>query len=136
MPVFGLEHVNIRTADLQGTLAFFRDVLSMDVRPPPGRTSVEDGAWVYDANGMAVVHVASSAIAYPSDAKLPFEPGRGSGSLHHVALKCSNFDETLARLRKLGVECFENHLPAYKLRQIFVSDPNGILFELNFADPT
>lgn len=133
MPVLGLEHVNIRTADLQRTLAFFRDVLAMDVRPPPGRTSTENGAWIY-ADGAAIIHVAGSTVAYPTDEQLPFEPGRGSGSLHHVALKCADFSGTLARVRAAGMECVENHLPAYKLHQIFVPDPNGILFELNFTD--
>jgi catechol 2,3-dioxygenase-like lactoylglutathione lyase family enzyme len=133
MPVHGLQHVNIRTPDLEGTLAFFRDVLLMRPAPSPNRTSMEDGAWIFDANDQAVVHVARIGIPYPSDEVMPFRESRGSGALHHVALQCSDFDGTLARIKALGLEFYENQIPQMKLRQLFVSDPNGIVFELNFA---
>ena len=133
MPVLGLEHVNIRTSDPARTIAFFRDVLAMRVGPSPGNPSIENGAWIFDANDAAVVHIANAKMVYPSDGKLPFKPSQGSGALHHVALKCSGFDATLERVKALGVEFYVNDMPQRKLRQIFVSEPNDILFELNFS---
>jgi catechol 2,3-dioxygenase-like lactoylglutathione lyase family enzyme len=132
MPVLGLQHVNIRTQDLQQTIAFFRDVLSMKVGTSPLSTSTENGAWVFDENDVAIVHLAKASMVYPSDAKLPFEPTQGSGALHHVALECSGYDEILERLKSRGLEFFAHDIPQVQLRQVFVSDPNGILFELNF----
>ena len=136
MPVLGIEHVNIRTSDLARTIAFFRDVLLMKVKPSPISISIEDGAWIFDDNDVAVVHLANSKMVYPSDSKMPFKPGRGSGALHHVALKCTGFEETLGRIKAFGVEFYENHMPQRNFRQIFVSEPNDILLELNFSgDP-
>lgn len=133
MAVLGIDHINIRTPDPARTIAFFRDCLSMKVGPAPGGTSTENGAWVFDANGVAIVHIANASIAYPSDDKLPFKESRGSGALHHVALSCSGFDETLRRVHAFGSQFYENHMPERKLRQIFVAEANGILFELNFS---
>lgn len=133
MPVLGLEHINIRTSDLTRTVGFFREVLSMHVGPSPGSASIEKGAWVFDANGVAIVHLASAEVTYPSDGQLPFTNSPGSGALHHVALKCSGFDETLERIKALGIRFYVNDMPGRKLRQIFVNEPNEILLELNFT---
>ena len=133
MPVLGLEHINIRTADLARTLAFFGEVLGMKVGPSPGSGSTENGAWIFDTTGKAVIHVASSKVIYPSDSHFPFERSAGSGTLHHVALKCSGFEETLARVQALGMKFYLNDMPQRKLRQIFVHDANESLFELNCA---
>jgi catechol 2,3-dioxygenase-like lactoylglutathione lyase family enzyme len=130
MPVLGLQHVNIRTADLPRTIAFFRDVLSMRVGPSPRSSSMENGAWVFDDNDVAIVHVAKASVNYPSDAKMPFTPSHGSGAIHHVALQCSGLDQTRERIKALGLEFFEHHLPQFS--QILVREPDGILFELNF----
>lgn len=132
MPILGLDHLNIRTPDLERTIAFFRDVLSMRVGPSPGSISTENGAWIFDANGAAVIHLARVGVAYPSDDRMPFKEARGSGAVHHVALRCSDYDATLARIEARGLDHWENHIPQIQLRQIFVSEANGILLELNF----
>jgi catechol 2,3-dioxygenase-like lactoylglutathione lyase family enzyme len=134
MPVLGLEHVNIRTPEPARTIAFFRDVLQMKVGPSPRSSSMENGAWVFNADDVAIVHIARVGFAYPSDEKMPFKESRGSGAVHHVALKCTSFADTMERLSAAGVEFYENNMSQLKLRQIFVSDPNGILFELNFSN--
>ena len=132
MTVLGLEHVNIRTSNLPATIAFFRDVLLMHVGPSPRSQSIEHGAWVFDATGAAVVHLADREIIYPSDTTFPFHPAPGSGSLHHIALKCADFASTLARVKAQGLSFYENHIDHIGLKQIFVRQPDGILFELNF----
>jgi catechol 2,3-dioxygenase-like lactoylglutathione lyase family enzyme len=136
MPVLKLEHVNIRTPDPERTIAFFRDVLLMTAKPSPRSTSTDNGAWIYDDTGLAVVHIARIGMAYPSDTKMPFKQAHGSGALHHVALQCSAFEATLERITSAGLDYYENNLPQMQLRQLFVSDPNGILFELNFPGGT
>jgi hypothetical protein len=49
-----------------------------------------------------------------------------------VALRCSNYEGLLARLKSRGLEYELNEVPAVALRQIFVLDPNSVLLELNF----
>ena len=130
MTVLALEHVNIRTPDPERTISFFRDVLLMKVAPPPGQSK---GAWVY-AGDAPVVHIGAAESAYPTDERMPFSPSRGSGAVHHVALNCSDFDGVKGRLQALDLEFFERTSTLSPVRQIFVSEPNGVLFELNFRD--
>ncbi len=49
-----LDHVNIRTADLAGMIAWYGRVLDMHPGPRPGFTF--PGAWLY-ADGHAIVHL-------------------------------------------------------------------------------
>src|SRR5262249_27238392 len=99
MPVVALDHVNIRTKDMAGTVAFFRDVLGMRVAPPPGMESTDNGAWVYDESDAAVIHIGSDAIRYTTDAERPFTGAQGTGAIHHVALRCENVEAVRTRLR-------------------------------------
>jgi catechol 2,3-dioxygenase-like lactoylglutathione lyase family enzyme len=62
-----------------------------------------------------------------------FDAPATSGRIHHVALRCTGFDETEARLRAKGIDYRANNRQFGDLRQIFVIDPNGIQLELNFA---
>jgi catechol 2,3-dioxygenase-like lactoylglutathione lyase family enzyme len=134
MTVLALDHVNLRTAEPARTLSFFRDVLLMQVGGPNGMAAGERGGWVYAGDGAPVVHVGALESPYSTDARIPFEPARGGGAVHHVALSCADFEGVKARLRRLDVEFVENALPSRGLRQIFVAEPNGVLFELNFRD--
>lgn len=129
MTVLALEHVNIRTPDPERTIRFFEEVLLMKVAPPPGQSK---GAWAYADNGLAVVHIGTAESAYPTDGRMPYAPGQGSGAVHHVALNCRDFEGVKARLAALGLEFFDRQSDISPVRQIFVSEPNGVLFELNF----
>jgi catechol 2,3-dioxygenase-like lactoylglutathione lyase family enzyme len=132
MPVEALDHVNIRTGDVARTIGFFRDALRMEVVPPPGRTATDEAAWVLDDKGSAVVHIGSLASAYPTDSGEIHPPPAGSGAVHHVALNCSGYDEMKRRLAELGFEMVANEMTEIGLRQLFITETNGILFELNF----
>lgn len=131
MTVMALEHVNIRSSDPERTIGFFRDVLLMKVAPPPGQ---QRGAWAYAENGLPVVHIGGVEAAYPTDASLPFSPATGGGAVHHVALNCQDFEGVKARLAAFDLDYIERESIISGVRQIFVSEPNGILFELNFRD--
>jgi catechol 2,3-dioxygenase-like lactoylglutathione lyase family enzyme len=133
MAVLGLDHVNVRSKDPGATAAFFTEVLGMRVGPPMGRTEMAGpGGWVYDSEDRAVVHIGGADSPYPQDAERPFTPAQGSGAVHHVALSCSDFDGTKARLRAKEVSFSESDLSQFGLKQLFVTEPNGILLELNF----
>lgn len=132
MPVIGLDHVNVRTADVTLTLAFFRDVLGMAIVPPPGLTGTERSGWVLDQDGRAAVHVGSLDLAYPGDDGASVRSAQGSGAIDHFAFNCSAYVETRDRLKGLGLAFTENHVREIGLRQLFVREANGILIELNF----
>lgn len=132
MRVDAIDHVNIRTPDVIGTGRFFADILAMAVMPSPGDADPAKAAWICDAEGRAVVHLAAYDILYPWEAAAPVPSPQGSGRLHHVALRCTDYGAMAERLAGKGLHFRTNDVPQVGLRQLFVEEPNGILLELNF----
>ncbi len=131
MNVARIDHVNIRTPDIEATAAFFRDVLAMEVTPGPGMTT-DKSCWMRDKAGNPAIHIGKQDISYPTDHWLPANEAPGKGPLHHVALNCEGFDEVKARLEAMELKHSESRIKEIGLSQLFVFEPNGILFELNF----
>jgi catechol 2,3-dioxygenase-like lactoylglutathione lyase family enzyme len=121
-----LDHVNVQTHRLAETVAFYRDVIGLEVRDPPGL----DPAliqWMYDEAGRGIVHISTAGSLGKGG-----QPVAGGGSVHHVALLCSGHEAMVATLQRHGLQFRLNHVLAIDLKQIFVEDPNGVLLELNF----
>lgn len=132
MPIARIDHVNIRTPDLAGTVAFFRDVLEMEATPAPG-TTLDQACWMRDAGGLPAIHIGKTDLTYPTDHwRKPAQFAPGSAAVHHVALNCEGYDEVAGRLASHGCETSTSDIPEIGLRQIFVEEANGILLELNF----
>ena len=129
MHVDALDHVNIITADVEGTARFYAEVFGLEPRDGPPPLTHENARWMYDAGGRAIVHI--NSVEAPRTYDREVRPGP-TGALHHVALRCSGFEELRAQLRKRGLDHQLNEVPAIGLKQIFVLDPNQVLLELNF----
>lgn len=134
MTILTIDHVNIRTTDLAGTIRFFIDVLEMQHQPPPGMADENSGTWLLDLEGRPVIHVGTAATPYPSDDAFPYSGGQNSGNLHHVAFRCDDFETVRGRLERGGYRFSENLVETIGLRQLFVKECNGILLELNFFE--
>ncbi len=135
MPINKLDHYSIRTADLDATRAFYVDVMGFETGPRPDFPF--PGVWLYQG-GIAVVHVigidpndASGLQDYLGDRDAA-ETG-GSGMIDHVAFTATDIDAVRARIEASGLAFRERKVPAMDLRQIFVTDPSGVVIELNFA---
>jgi catechol 2,3-dioxygenase-like lactoylglutathione lyase family enzyme len=117
--IAGLDHVNIRTTELAKTQAFFTEVLGLAVgwRPdfPFG------GAWLY-ANGKDVVHLVEVRQAGSAS--------RGS-ALDHFAFAIDDYEDAARRLQAAGIAYEPSAAPNGGIRQLFVTDLNGVSIELN-----
>ena len=129
MHVEALDHVNIITADLEGTVRFYADLLDLEPRDGPPPLTHQNARWMYDKAGRAIVHINSLECPRAYDREVRAGP---TGALHHVALRCSGYEEVRARLTRRGIAHQLNEVAAVGLRQIFVLDPNQVLLELNF----
>jgi len=129
MQVNALDHVNIITADLAGTVAFYEDVFGLVVHDAPAPLTRAQAQWMHDSQGRPILHINASDCprAYDRDVE-----GENTGPIHHVALACVGHDALLAKLAARGMAWQANHVVSIGLRQIFTLDPNGVLFELNF----
>lgn len=120
MPLIsGLDHINIRTADLAGTTRVFTEMLGLTVgwRPPFDFP----GAWLY-AGDKDVVHLVQ--VDEPAAAS-------AGSALDHFAFDISDYDEVLKRVEASGLKFTATATPGTTVRQIFVRDPNGVTIELN-----
>jgi len=122
--VTGLDHVNIRTADMAATKRLFVEVLGLTEgwRPP----FPFPGAWLY-AGDKDVVHLV--------EVERPATGSEGS-SLDHFAFDISDYEATLRKLSATGFSYRESLTPGTSVRQIFVRDPNGMTVELNWKGPS
>jgi catechol 2,3-dioxygenase-like lactoylglutathione lyase family enzyme len=128
-----LDHVNIRTDQIAATIRFFSEVLGMHATPSPGSADLSGGAWIRDIDGRSVIHVGSHSTWYPGDDGKPVQVSSwGSAAIHHIAFDCIGYEGMVARLASEGIGYESTEFPQFKLRQLFLRDPNGILVELNF----
>ncbi len=125
MPVTDIIHVNIKTLDLDATDRFYTEVLGMTFanRPPLG----VPGSW-YDFKGTQV-HVLAGDAALDADGGYT----SGGGAVDHIAVAAQDYDAMKEIVRAHGCDFRENDLPNAGLWQLFVKDPNGVTYELNFV---
>jgi catechol 2,3-dioxygenase-like lactoylglutathione lyase family enzyme len=119
MAIRGLDHINISTAKLAETKAFFVEVLGLEEGWRP--QIAFDGAWLY-AEGKALVHLAEVAE--------PPGPSRGS-ALDHFAFAIDDYDEVVRRLDARGIRYQATGFPETGVRQLFLVELNGAVIELN-----
>lgn len=129
MKVNALDHVNIITADLDGTASFYEDLLGLERRNGPPPLTPQNCQWMYDQANRPILHLNSEDCPRAYDRETRSGP---TGAVHHIALNCSGYDEMIARLDRRAADFQRNTVAAIGLRQIFTMDPNGVLLELNF----
>ena len=113
-----IHHVNIRTNDLDRSVAFYTEALCLakGYRPDFGFP----GAWLYDGDKPAV-HL--NAVAETA--------GNLDNAMDHVAFVVDRLDDALRRLDRLGIDYVKPRaIPGSQVRQCFVEDPNGVTIEL------
>ena len=122
MPIGRLDHVNLRTTDVDGLVAFYERVLGLirGKRPPFGF----DGAWMYSGED-AVVHIIETAgtADYRSDQQL-----------EHFALRASGLEDFLAHLRAENVPYKCGVLPGegFGHTQVNIFDADGNHLHIDF----
>lgn len=127
MANYHLNHINIRTADLEGTRDFYANVFGLDEGArPPFPTA---GYWMYAGN-MPIVHISPSEPGSPVRTN---PDGMGEG-LDHFAMWGSGLDDQIATLERYGIEYRKQLVGGGKVVQLFFKDPNGAAIELGF-DP-
>lgn len=123
MAIVGLDHVNIRTSDLANTRAFFTAVLGLTEGWRPDFPF--PGVWLY-ASGRDVVHLVEVGV--------PAAASRGS-ALDHFAFTIDDYEDAARRLDTAGIAYERSAAPNGGIRQLFVTELNGVTFELNYREP-
>lgn len=120
--VQSLHHVAVCVTDVARAKHFYGAVLGLPEVPRP--TFDFGGAW-YELGGRQlhlIVH-------------LPTRTLRGTTAIDtrdgHLALRVGNYQHTLDHLRRHGVACVESPRNMTPWAQIYVTDPDGNVIELN-----
>ncbi len=130
MRVNRLDHVNIITDRLDETAEFYTALLGLERRNAPPPLTPDNAQWMFDDNGLAIVHI--NSVECPRTYERSVKPGAATGAIHHVALTCTGHAELMQRIDTMGLACQTNRVDAIGLTQVFTTDPNNVLLELNF----
>lgn len=125
--ISGITHVAVRTADLEGTVRFYTEILSLELKDRPDFGM--PGAWL-GSPGMSndLVHLYAGEAALMEDGSDPI----GSMAVDHFAVVASGYQEFRKRFADAGLEWREQLVPGTQRWQLFVYDPNGVMIELAF----
>jgi catechol 2,3-dioxygenase-like lactoylglutathione lyase family enzyme len=123
-----LDHATLRTHDLEGTRAFFEDVL--DLKPGYRPAFTFPGYWLY-AEGAPIVHL---IFGRPGRAAVSRDV-QSREAIDHVGFQLTGYANYRKKLDRLGVSYSQMELPELGERRLFVRTPTGILLELVFRKP-
>ncbi|HUN26541.1 MAG TPA: VOC family protein [Steroidobacteraceae bacterium] len=135
MPLIKMEHYLVLTDDIERTKDFYCQALGMHVglRPP-----LEfPGYWLY-LGDTPCIHIAEwqTYTAHSLRQGIPVSRrAPGTGPFDHIAFNAENYDEVLERLERHGVRPGRNNVTGAALRQLFLTDPNGVKIEINVRVP-
>jgi len=129
MSVTRFSHVTLTCADLDASMAFYRDVLEMSIadRPlPNGFPRAAIGSFV---DGEWRLHFFQATAE--QTARFETLPKPRTGVLMHVSLRAEGYVATMARLEARGVQVREFTVGDRHLVQFL--DPDGLEIELTFS---
>ena len=126
MPLLDLHHVAIKSKDLEKTVAFYTDVLGMEQVERPDFPF--PGAWLQMGDTMFHIYGGGAAKTHNGNYKY----SQRASPVDHIALRAKGFDEMKQLLIKKRCEWRQMNIPDFKLWQLFVLDPSGVVIELNF----
>ena len=115
----GVDHVSFPVRDLGRALAFYRDLLGLELVPRPD-FGIE-GAWL--GAGNAQIHL----IVTPEGMAVDQPPPTLNPAASHLAFAIDDYEATLARLR---AEAHEVLPTSAEMGQMWVRDPDGHVIEL------
>ena len=123
MPLHRLDHVNLRTRQLEPMIDWYTGVLGMTLGERPDFPF--PGAWLYVGDA-AVVHLVA----------VDDEEGVGSEArlkLEHFALAASGLSDFEVRLQGMGINFRRSDIPDFNLVQINLWDPDGNHLHVDFT---
>ena len=117
-----LHHIAVIVTDLARAKAFYGGVLGLQELPRPAFDF--GGAWYALGDGQLHLIVHGPARTLRGTTEIDSRDG-------HFAVRVDDYDATLAHLRSRGVHVRESRHNITPWAQIYITDPDGNIIELN-----
>jgi len=116
-----LDHLNIRTHQLDVMIAWYEKMLGFRSGPRPDFPF--PGAWMY-CGDLPLVHIVG----------VDQEPGADADDLklEHGAFGATGFDDFVAKFKEAGERYEIVHVPSFPIVQVNVWDPDGNHLHIDF----
>ena len=135
MPLHHLEHFLIQTGDMAATRDWYVSVLGLRVGPSPDFKFPVCWLYIGDTD---VIHITEGGKNVSENRKRYLgqqsDALEGTGVIDHVAFRATGLKEMMERLQEKRVPFTRRQVDDQGLFQLFLTDPNGIKIELNFAN--
>lgn len=116
-----LDHVNVRTANLEKMVAWYQRILGMRSGKRPGFSF--PGAWMY-AGDKPYLHLVGVDRALPRE--------QDGLRLEHFALSANGLADFLQHLKAEQVDYGLNKVPDFPIIQVNIWDPDGNHIHIDF----
>ena len=141
MTIRGMDHFTVLTADLDRTVAFYREVLGLEVKGLP--FSPDEGH--IEAFGLKGAQFRESAVAFPDKSpqlhffefkgvdRKPLHPGVADPNSVLIRIAVKDMDAVVARVKSAGGQIMNvSGGPTVngRTKWLIVTDPNGIHLQL------
>jgi len=120
-----LDHVTIRTRDLQATRSFFLTVFDLEEGERPLAIRRIPGHWLY-SECRPLVHIIGSQGSGIE---------RAAEAIDHVGLRMEGYANFRKKLDHLGIRYTPMDLADLQERRLFFHAPGGPLLEAVFSEP-
>ena len=120
-----LDHVTIRTRDLQAARSFFLKVFDLEEGERPLAIRRIPGHWLY-SEGHPLVHIIVAQ---------GYGIARAAEAIDHVGFRMQGYAEFRNKLDQLGIRYSTMDLADLEERRLFFRAPGGPLLEAVFSEP-
>ena len=120
MTIAGIDHITVNASDLDASRRFYVEVLGLRDGDRPAFDV--PGIWLY-ATDHPIVHLVGDRESTAAS----------TGPFDHFAFQAADLTGVVGRLRAADIAYDLLIVPGLERRQVFVTDPDGVKIELNFA---
>lgn len=124
-----LDHITIQTSSLENTKNFYITLLNLHVGYRPNCDV--DGYWLYHQDHPIIHLVTSNDDIENNQSHIK---RHHTGAIEHLAFKGDDYNALIETAQKNQWVFSEHTIPDLQIRQIFITDPNGIKLEIVFRN--